>query len=195
VRCTCGAEFTVANASLIRGATMSCGCLNRELTRQRGLVHGNCTRAHKTGAYSSWLHMIQRCTNPSNGSFHNYGEIGVRVCDRWRNSFIDFLEDMGPCPDGMEVDRWPDKFGSYTCGRCSDCLERRQYFNARWATRAQNNRNSKRNKIYTVNGITACHTDLAAHFGLNRATVEWRLRAGWPVERAFTAPRLRNQFG
>lgn len=187
VRCDCGKEFIVVNGSLMRGATKSCGCLNRELSRQRGLIHGNCSRTHKTAAYSSWLHMIQRCTNPNCDCYHNYGGRGICICSRWRTSFPEFLSDMGPCPDGMEIDRWPDnKTGHYSCGKCQDCLDHGWPFNARWATRAQNNRNHRRNKIYTVNGVTACKTDLAAYFGLDARTVTWRLRAGWSVERAFT---------
>jgi len=195
VRCTCGTEFTVANASLIRGATQSCGCLNRELTRARATIHGHSTRTVRTPTYNSWTHMISRCDNPNTTGYHNYGGRGITVC-RGLRVFTNLLGLLGERPARLEIDRWPNnETGHYSCGRCDQCLMRGWPFNIRWATRAQNNRNHRRNKIYTVNGVTACHTDLAIHFGLVPATVTWRLSAGWPVELAFTTPRRRNQFG
>ncbi len=190
VRCTCGSEFIVYNSSLIRGATKSCGCLNRELIRERATIHGNCSRTHKTEAYSSWLHLKARCNNRT---LKNYGARGVIFCEGVER-FPAFFALMGECPPGLTIDRWPNKYGNYTCGRCQQCLQNGWPFNLRWATMRQQNRNHRRNRIYTINGFTECLTDLATRFGIHPATVNWRLRHGWEPERAFLHPLRRNQY-
>jgi hypothetical protein len=78
--------------------------------------------------------MKRRCYAPSVKEFRNYGGNGIRVCDRWRYSFENFLTDMGrrPTPN-HSIDRFPDKKGNYEPSNC------------RWATRAEQNRNLNRN--------------------------------------------------
>lgn len=68
--------------------------------------------------------MKARCDNPKHIGFQYYGERGITVCDRWRESFAAFLEDMGERPDGMTLDRINND-GDYEPGNC------------RWATRQQ----------------------------------------------------------
>lgn len=75
--------------------------------------------------YCSWMCMIQRCTNPRNKVYQHYGGKGITVCARWRNSFVDFLEDMG---------RRPSK--DYTLDR----IERDEGYykeNCKWSTRRE----------------------------------------------------------
>jgi hypothetical protein len=72
--------------------------------------------------YSSWSMMKQRCYNPNNNRFHLYGGRGIRVCERWRTSYANFIADMGPRPAGCSIDRFPDNDGDYEPTNC------------RWAT-------------------------------------------------------------
>lgn len=83
-----------------------------------------------TRTRSIWHGMKKRCYLPTDTSFHRYGGIGIRVCDRWRDSFAAFLADMGECPDGMSIDRI-NSAGDYEPRNC------------RWATRAQQNVNRR----------------------------------------------------
>ena len=175
-RCSCGTELVVANSNLLSDATTSCGCWCSEVTIQKNLRHGHHRRGHTTRTYRAWLNMIQRCTNPNNPDFHNYGGRGIADCDEWRNSFYHFLSDMGECPDGLEIDRWPNKDGNYEINNC------------RWTSQHAQARNTRRNVMLTVRGQTGCLKDLCVAFNVPRARTEYRLRVGWDVEAAFFDP-------
>ena len=89
----------------------------------------------KPPEYSVWVSMRSRCqtSNPY------YGGRGIVVCERWRNSFADFLADMGPRPSAAHsIDRYPNNDGNYEPGNC------------RWATKNQQARNTRRTKLITV---------------------------------------------
>ena len=90
--CDCGVEKKIRGVNLTQG-TKSCGCLLSETMR----VHG---QAGRTPEYQVWAAIIQRCTNPNNPSYPRYGGRGVTVCERWRDSFEAFYEDMGDRPEG-----------------------------------------------------------------------------------------------
>ena len=63
-------------------------------------VHG----MEKTSTYTIWKNMKSRCCNPKNKDYKNYGKRGISICERW-NSFVNFLEDMGVRPEGLQIDR------------------------------------------------------------------------------------------
>jgi hypothetical protein len=91
--CDCGRETVALGCGLRRGGTVSCGCLR--------VTHGMSDHP----AYRSWHGAIQRCTNPRLANWPNYGGRGIKICDRWRNSFEAFWGDNPGWQPGMITSR------------------------------------------------------------------------------------------
>lgn len=87
--------------------------------------------------FTTWVMMRQRCNNVNHSAYYLYGGRGIRVCDRWNNSFAAFVEDVGVKPSELHtIDRYPNKNGDYAPA------------NFRWATWAE--QNSNRNGYATI---------------------------------------------
>lgn len=142
--------------------------MNRQLS---GTTHG----MSNTLTYKVWRGMQDRCGNPKNPNYHRYGERGIRVCERWTQSFAAFFEDMGEKPEGMSLDRI-DNDGNYEPSNC------------RWATRAEQQRNRSTCHNITIGGETKSLTEWCEIYGKKSSTVIFRLRRGVSPVEALTAP-------
>ena len=86
-KCDCGNYKNIRGSCLNSGRTTSCSCLSKEIARGLLFKHGY----RETKIYKVWQNMIGRCEIKSHMAYKNYGGRGIKVCERWRNSFKNFL--------------------------------------------------------------------------------------------------------
>ena len=127
--------------------------------------------------YGRWLMMWQRCTNPKQARYKDYGAKGISVCDEWKN-FAVFLKDMGEPPVGASIERIDNSKG-YSPGNCI------------WATNEVQMRNTSRTRIIEFNGKKQCVADWAKELGLNEASLRERLTK-WTIEKSLTQPKRKK---
>jgi len=122
--CACGNKKVMQYSSLM-GGTQSCGCKKKEPNL------GTTTHGHsRTRTYRTWTNMKSRCLDENSQAWKNYGGRGITVCERWLK-FENFLEDMGFCPEGLEIERMDNDDGYYK-------------ENCKWATRSEQQSNRRR---------------------------------------------------
>lgn len=175
-RCDCGTDKVVASNALSTGTTRSCGCLGVESRRNRATTHG----MTETAEHRCWAKMKSRCLNRSDRGFGNYGGRGIRVCDRWVNSFEAFYADMGPRPTPDHSLERVDVNGHYEPG------------NTVWTTRRAQSRNRRNNRMVTVDGVTRTLTEWCELVGLAYDTVRRRLDDGMSPDVALSKPVVRR---
>jgi len=128
-----------------------------------------------TPEHRVWTQIRQRCLNPKNKHYIYYGGRGITICERWHR-FTAFMEDMGPRPDGMTVERIDTNKG-YEPENC------------RWATWDEQRHNKRNNRWFTFNGKTLILADWARELGVSKYLLSSRIdNYGWSVERAFSEP-------
>ena len=69
------------------------------------ITHGATIGGRHTREYRAWSDMKTRCYNSNRPQYKDYGGRGIKVCESWVHSFETFLADMGPCPEGLTLDR------------------------------------------------------------------------------------------
>ena len=178
-RCECGTIKIVDGAELRRGNSKSCGCLNRELARERLYQHGQ----SRSTIYGEWSKMKGRCKGNNSYNRKHYSERGIQVCDQWIDDFQAFNEYVSELPNygnrGYSLDRIDNDRG-YEPG------------NVRWASPITQANNRSNNIIITYNGETHTQAEWARILGINYSTLQRRLLDGWTVERALTTPVKNN---
>lgn len=210
--CACGVEKTISLDHMRQGKIVSCGCFHTELLLSeqfaKSLVgtHGgqtdkgrrsqaarDATRALKAELRGksarlarhplrrTYKSMLARCYNKSHTSYAAYGGRGIKVCKRWlrgvgdKTGFECFLEDMGPRPKGKSIDRKDNNKG-YSPNNCS------------WASRIQQQNNTRRNVTVTWDGMTRTVAQWSRALNIPDQCLRDRLNRGWTIKRALTQP-------
>lgn len=168
-KCECGNECRAMAGTVRAGNTKSCGCLNV----QNKIKHGH----YGTLTYTSWLAMKARCYRSNHVHYSKYGGRGIVVCDRWRNSFEAFLEDMGERPTVQHTIDRIDSNGSYEPGNC------------RWATKKEQAQNRKSNVFVTLNGEVITASDCKTILGISDYKLSYWLRKGLTPDEISKLPR------
>lgn len=173
-RCDCGNESYVTTADLKK--TKSCGCWNIDAIIQRNTRHGASKRGSITKLYKVWAAVKQRCTNPKNKAYKNYGGRGIKLCDEWLEyeSFEKWAFENGYA-EGLQLDRI-DNNGSYSPDNC------------RFVSTLENSHNKRNNVWITIDGKTALAVDWAKEVGVDVEVIRKRLRKGWTPKEAVFAP-------
>jgi hypothetical protein len=147
--CDCGNERMVLRSNLQSSQVKSCGCLNKEINDTLHITHGKT----KSPEWNSWTNMKTRCLNPSRHNFDRYGGRGIKVCERWLNSFENFYEDMGERPEGYSIERINNN-GDYDPSNC------------RWATNTEQCNNKRTSVLLEYAGIIMTRKQLSDKIGI-----------------------------
>lgn len=167
--CSCGKLWTGNFSSIKLQKTKSCGCIYLESNKTHGL--------NKTSEYRTWCSMKERCLNLNNKDYKYYGGRGIKICDRWLNSFENFYEDMGNKPSKKHsIDRI-NVNGNY-------CPE-----NCRWVTAKKQMNNTSKNTYVTYKGKTQSLPEWCDELNLNYNAIRPRFYRGkLTIEQAFENP-------
>ncbi len=174
--CSCGTHRVFSSGTIAARASQSCGCIRNEWTSRKNTTHGD----SGSPEHIVWNGMKERCANPNQNNYPDYGGRGITVCDRWLgpNGFANFLADMGRRPTPKHsIDR-RDNAGSYAPENC---------YWATWKEQRRNQRNPRLRPL-TFNGETLLVVEWAERLGIPKNTLFQRLHKGWSVERTLTTP-------
>lgn len=175
-QCKCG-RTTIAESKAVKsGFQKSCGCLKAKTAKQLGYKRKTHGMSH-TSIGSTWSSMKFRCYNAKSSAYKYYGGRGIVMCEFLKRSPSSIRTVIGRRISGTSIDRI-DNNGSYTCGVCNECAENGWPKNIRWATSAEQARNTRRNRMVTIYGKTMCLRDWAAEIGIGDHVLSRRIRLG-----------------
>lgn len=173
--CDCGKECEKKGTILTGGKVNSCGCLRREISRNKANHHGY---SH-TKLYQVWVSMRKRCNNPTDPAYHNYGGRGIGYATEW-DDYITFhkwayekgyQENVGLTLERIDVNK------GYTPDNCC------------WADRKRQSNNKRNNLCFTIDGVTHTLAEWCEIYNVPYARVDARINSlGWSFEDALFKP-------
>lgn len=180
-RCACGVECSVPLRKVLSGNTKSCGCWKVDAPKPRA-KHGHAGNGRigkpQSPEYQIWAGVKKRCLNSKNKNYKDYGGRGVKICERWSISFLDFLADVGPRPSPKHSIERIDVNGNYEPG------------NVKWIPVEEQQLNKRNTHLVHYQGKSmplSVFCRLPNSSGISPYTVKSRIAKGWSPERALTA--------
>ena len=177
-QCACGQKCLAAKSDLTQGKKKSCGCGQGKKSHGLSRENGKQTLLHRV-----WMSMLHRCNNPKSQSYKYYGHKGISVCDEW-DSYENFYKwaIQNGYRKGLTIERI-DNDGDY-------CLE-----NCKWIPQSEQARNSKGVRFLTYKGQTKTYGEWEKVYGINRRTLEDRIKRGWNIQAALLSrPDKGNRY-
>lgn len=171
-QCVCGTRYVLSVAAAKMNYIISCGCLRDEKARITQTTHGR----SGTPEYYSWSSMKARCLKPNHENYHNYGGRGITICDRWLNSFDNFLADIGTRPTNKHTLDRIDVNGNYEPSNC------------RWATAKEQAQNRRTSIFLPLNGVVKTVEGWSKQTGLSKSTIYRRIQIGWDAKKTLYTP-------
>jgi hypothetical protein len=175
----CGSDSGYEKQNLTKGNSTKCKPCAAAITgnKRRKLYHGYNSKTAtplEKKCYYTWQAMKRRCLKNSESCFDRYGGRGILVCEKWKNNYQAFFEDMGLPPSmDHQIDR-VDNDGNYEPSNC------------RWVTRQENARNKSNNSYLEHKGKILTIAEWAEVTGLDRGLIESRVSKGWPMDKVFS---------
>lgn len=172
--CDCGTRSFVRGSCLRRGHSTGCKCISVSKVRKHGMTY--------QPEWKSWTGIKSRCYTKTDHHYKHYGARGIRVCGRWRESFLNFYADMGKCPKGFTIER-VNNDGNY---EPSNCI---------WADKRTQCRNRRNNVWLTLNGKRKIINDWSKELGLGLSTMRYRRKKGLTDEQILSKPDQKRRWG
>lgn len=172
--CNCGKTTYATTSNLRCNKIKSCGCVKNEILVKRSTKHNQ----RNTKLYEVWKSIKQRCLNPNNKAFVNYGKRGILICEDWKNDFINFYNwsIKNGYSEGLSIDRI-NVDGNYEPSNC------------RWTTRIVQANNTRTNRYITIDNETKSLADWCRHFNISYSLVYQREKKyKWDIIKALTTP-------
>lgn len=201
--CECGKDKIVTGGALAEGQ-ISCGCAHVGHPTHGGSY---------TRTFRIWSNMKSRCNNQNVPAYKHYGGRGIRVCNRWYDSFEAFYEDMGKCPEGYSIER-VNNDGNYEPSNCKWIPLGEQGKNKRGNIRINNatvadtavekgmkeatvryrikhnvslDKKVGKDKMISFDGKTMNQKGWAEYLGVRHTTISMRIKKGWPISEVLRA--------
>jgi len=176
-RCACGSETVTSKGHVQSGHTRSCGCHKKAVIAAGANTRHGCKKSKETSTeYRIWINIKSRCYNPNVPAYAHYGGRGILMCSEWKDSFLNFLTDMGHRPSEKYTMERRDNNLGYSPDNCT------------WATSTEQVRNRRNTKRVDFKGESRIFAELCEQYNMPYTVVRDRISDGWEIDRALTAP-------
>ena len=173
-KCDCGKEIIIPITYLTSGSTKSCGCYRKKVCKNNAKITHNMS---KSRLYRIWIEIKRRCYNKNRNSYKYYGYRGIKVCDEWKNDFINFYNWAinNGYKENLTIDRI-NVNGNYEPSNC------------KWSTVKEQNNNMRTNHYLYYNNKKYTMSQFAEAYNIPYYIIKNRIRSCWDIDRILNTP-------